>query len=114
MTDDRQMITSADLKSGQSKVVIYRSPNCSVIVPDQAWDMCGDLSKLPEKLQEQLRHYSKNGFSKSQGVIDSSALFSGKVQSDIKEKGYSIDTVKVDFWEEYDRHGKRITWDSTK
>lgn len=114
MTDDKQTITPAELKPEQPTVVIYRHLNGSVIVPALSCNMCGDLSKLPEKLQEHIKHYSKNGFSRNQRVIDSSTPFGKKVLSDIKEKGYSVDTVKVEFWEGFDRHGKRIMWDSTK
>lgn len=85
MTDDKQTITPADLKQRQYRVVIYRRPNGSVIVP--ALNMRGDLSKLPEKLQEHLRHCSKNGFLKNQSVVDPSTPFGKKVLSDIKGEG---------------------------
>lgn len=111
---EKQMITANDLKPGQSKVVIYRGPDYAVIVPDPSWNMHGDLSKLPGRLHGKIRHYSKNGFTKRQSVIDSSTPFGRKVLSDIEQNGYSIDNAKVEVWEEFDCEGKRITWEGRR
>ena len=100
------VLTPSNLKPGQRKVVVYSKDNITVVVPDDAWDMKGDLSKLPPDLAGKLEKYSKNGFTKHDEVISSksssSMIPSGrKTLSDIRPKGYWIGIGSVKQSKEY-------------
>ena len=51
---ERKIMRPSDLKAGESKVVVYYYNGYTIIVPDPSWDMKGDLSKLPQGLQDVL------------------------------------------------------------
>ncbi len=106
--EDMKWITPKDLKPGQEKVVVYKGPNGSVIVPDPSWDMTGNLSRVPGRIRKRIDHYSKNGFTKRQDIVDSNTPVGSKISSDIKNQGYSIDDRQVTFSEETDWHGSLI------
>lgn len=110
---EKRFVHQEDLLPGQEKVVSYVGANYTVIVPDKKWDMDGDLSGLPQKIQEILRHYSKHGFQKEQAVVDANTsslrIPSGsRVLKDIAKKGYSKDSSRVVFLGEFDSRGRRI------
>lgn len=69
MTGHKQMIRPNDLKAGQVKVVVYSKKDRVVIVPDPAWDMKGDLTRIPDEIRKILQHPRKNGVKKHQMVI---------------------------------------------
>lgn len=111
---EKHFIGPNDLLPGQEKVVSYVGADYTVIVPDKEWNMTGDLSRLPQKVQEILRHYSKNGFRKEQAIVDTSTrslrIPSGsKVLNDIASIGYSVDGSRVVFLGEFDSRGNRIS-----
>lgn len=106
-------ITPGTLRPGQKKVVTYTGKDCTVTVPDPSWDGVGDLSHLPDKLKDKLAHYSKNGFTKEQTVIDDNTRTprhpcGKKVLDDFDKQGYSIDGRKVS-WQELDSRGNRLS-----
>lgn len=110
---EKKFIGPKDLLPGQEKVVSYVGTDYTVILPDKEWNMTGDLSKLPQTVQEILRHYSKNGFRKEQLIIDKNThslrVPSGcKVLEDIASKGWSVDGARVVFLGEFDSRGRRI------
>ena len=96
------MITPSDLKDGQRKVVVYSKGNHVVIVPDTAWDMKGDLSRLPPAKQNTLTAPNKNGIKVYQRVIGantkSTLVPSGKkVLDEISDKDYFESSRGVSF-----------------
>ena len=102
MSDDRKMITHSDLKPGHRKVVVYSKGDHVVIVPDTAWDMKGDLSRLPPAKQKTLVAPNKNGVRVYQRVIGSNTrstlVPSGKkVLDESAAKGYFESTRGVSF-----------------
>ena len=113
MSDERKIITPSDLKNGQVKVVVYSYKGCSIIVPDSSWDMKGDLSKLPQDVQDVLLAPKKNHVRVSQAIIDNGSqtldIPSGrKAISDIGAKGFSVVSNIVIMTGETDSHGNKI------
>ena len=111
--EKKDSITATDLLPGQEKVVSYVGKDFTVIVPDHSWDMVGDLSRLPAPIQAVLTHYSQNGFTKEQAIVDANThslrLPSGsRVLNDINANGYSIDDKQVVFLGEFDSKGNRL------
>ena len=113
MSEDAQMITSSDLKDGQVKVVVYSYKGCTIIVPDSTWDMKGDLSKLPQDVQDVLAAPIKNHVRVTQAIVDKDTQMldvpSGSMAiSDIRQKGFSVVSNVVIMVGETDSHGNKI------
>lgn len=111
--EERKMITPSDLKEGQVKVVVYSYKGCYIIVPDPSWNMKGDLSKLPQNVQNVLASPNKNHVNISQAIIDdksqSLVIPSGRRSiSDIETNGFSVVSNIVIMSGETDSHGNTI------
>lgn len=113
MSEERKKITPSDLKEGQVKVVVYSYKGCTIIVPDPAWNMEGDLSKLPQNVQNVLAAPIKNHVRKTQAIVDKDTQIldvpSGSAAiSDIGQKGFSVVSNVVIMAGETDSHGNKI------
>ena len=70
---ERNIIRPSDLTARDSKAVVYCYNGYTIIVPDPACDMKGDLSKLPPNVQDVLVAPNKNHVRVSQAIIDDSS-----------------------------------------
>ncbi len=116
--EEQKIMRPSDLKAGQSKVVVYYYNGCTIIVPDQSWDMKGDLSKLPQGLQDVLAEPVRNHVLKTQAVIENKGRTAEeqrfgipsevKAIADINANGFSVVSSTVIIEGETDSHGNKI------
>ena len=115
---ERKIMRPSDLKAGESKVVVYYYNGYTIIVPDPSWDMKGDLSKLPQGLQDVLAEPVRNHVHKTQAVIENKGRTADeqrfgipsevKAIADINANGFSIVSSMVIMTGEADSHGNTI------
>ena len=110
---ERKIMRPSDLKAGESKVVVYYYNGYTIIVPDPSWDMKGDLSTLPQNVQNVLASPNENHVNISQAIIDdksqSLVIPSGRRSiSDIEANGFSVVSNIVIMSGETDSHGNTI------
>ena len=109
----KEMIGPSDLKEGQMKVVVYSCKGCTIIVPDLAWNMKGDLSNLPPEVQDILSAPIKNHVRRTQAIVDKDTQIldipSGSTAiSNMRQKGFSVVSNIVIMAGETDSHGNKI------
>lgn len=89
MTGHKQMIGPNDLKAGQVKVVVYSKGDRVMIVPDPAWDMKGDLTRIPVETRKILQYPRKRRNVVISESTRTNLVPSGrKVLDEIAESGY--------------------------
>lgn len=113
MCKETKVIRPSDLKKGEVKVVVYSYKGCTIIVPDPAWDMKGNLSKLPQNVQDALAAPVKNHVRRTQAIVDKDTQMldvpSGSTAiSDMGQKGFSVVSNIVIMAGETDSHGNKI------
>ena len=88
-----------DLKEGQVKAVEYSKGDLIMIVSDPAWDMKGDLTRIPSDICNIIKSPSKNNIKLRQLVVDGNTHLGKMVLDEIAERGYFESDGRVEIEE---------------